>query len=513
MKYGVVIAGIPEGHPLYIRRWLTDVLVNLDTEVRQLLCIQSIHTKWAILKQSIAARINHILRSLPPSILQETNFINRFNMIMKCFLADLVKVDPTFIEDHSFKIAQLPPESGGGGLRFAEVAAISAFVASVTSSLPQIMKAYPEVEGIIHRQINNIQQVDDIPEILKEYFHSIEVLKEAGSMISSNTPVSLQGLSEMKQKDFKGLQKRLMQYTAAIRLEEIRTQLSQIQPYHWLLVKQLTAGATPESAAIFNIVPRSYHHMGNNEMFGILRRRFLIKDPEIYQSLKCKCGQNLDPYGWHLQKCAKFSKYRIRTHEEVKDVIARILHTAKVPFASEFCPFKDKEDQNYKRLDLVLSNSRSIYPATNRGKGLIDVTIGNPVREVTGWLNNDYRDHMQQATTIAHIGTKIEEDKRRKYQQLADSHSMEFIPMGFESQGSWGPNTHVVFEALMQRIGDRNNPDRVSKHTKSHYWRQQISFTIHKYVSRHIEDAFASINLKTIQSITTPPNYEAFQTP
>jgi hypothetical protein len=176
-----------------------------------------------------------------------------------------------------------------------------------------------------------------------------------------------------------------------------------------------------------------------------------------------------DPYGWHLQKCVKFSKYRVRTHEEVKDVISRILHTAKVPFTCEFCPFKDKEDQNYKRLDLVLSNSRSIYPATNRGKGLIDVTIGNPVREVTGWFNNDYRDHMQQATTIAHIGTKIEEDKRRKYQQLADSHSMEFIPMGFESQGSWGPNTHVVFDALIQRIGDRNNPDRVSKHTKSHH--------------------------------------------
>ena len=76
------------------------------------------------------------------------------------------------------------------------------------------MKAYPEVEGIIHRQINNIQQVDDIPEVLKEYFHSIEVLKEAGSMINSTTPISLQSLSEMKQKDFKGLQKRLMQYTA-----------------------------------------------------------------------------------------------------------------------------------------------------------------------------------------------------------------------------------------------------------------------------------------------------------
>ena len=97
-----------------------------------------------------------------------------------------------------------------------------------------------------------------------------------------------------------------------------------------MLVKHLTGGASSESAAIFNIVPRSCHRMGNNEMFGALRRRFLIKDSEIYQGLKCKCGEFLDPYGWHLQKCVKFSKYRIRTHEEVKDVISRILHTAKV---------------------------------------------------------------------------------------------------------------------------------------------------------------------------------------
>jgi len=46
---------------------------------------------------------------------------------------------------------------------------------------------------------------------------------------------------------------------------------------------------------------------------------------------------------------------------------------------------------------------------------------------------------------------------------------MELL-MGFES--GIGAPTHFFFDALMQRTGDRNNPDRVSKHTKSHYWSQ-----------------------------------------
>lgn len=429
---------------------------------------------------------------------------------MKVFLADLVKVDTSFIENYSFDIAQLPSESGGGGLRFAEDAASVAFVASFTSSLTQIKKAYPQVEEIIQRQINKQQQSEEVPDILRQYFHYIDVLQDAGSFIAKDVPTSLKNLLEMKEKDHKGLQKRLMQHTIDSRLQSVRNELSQIQPYHWMLVQHLTGGASRESASIFNVVPRSYHHMDNNDMMGALRRRFLIKDPEIHAGLHCKCGQSLDPYGWHLQKCSKHSKFQVRTHEEVKDIIARILHTAKLSFSCELCPFKERYDQNYKRLDLVLSNSRAIYPNTNKGKGLIDVTVVNPVRKVDGWFMDGVTNHEKSATTIARIAITAEDDKRRKYQQLADTHQMEFIPMGFESQGNWGPNTHSVFNALMERIGERNNPDRIDTHTKSHYWRQLISYTIHKFVSRHIADAFATIDLKTIDQ--SAPNYDDFAT-
>ena len=196
--------------------------------------------------------------------------------------------------------------------------------------------------------------------------------------------------------------------------------------------------------------------------------------------------------GWHLQKCQKFSKFTIRTYEAIKEIISRALHTAKVDHVCELCPFKDRtHDASLKRLDLVLLNARTLYPKTNKGKGLIDVTVVNPVTDVSGWIFDGNTNHMHAATNIGKAANTAEDDKRRKYQNLADSHHMEFIPMGFESQGNWGTNTIQVFDSLMKRIEEKNNPDRVSEHNKSHFWRLQISFTLHKYISRHIQDAYA----------------------
>ena len=110
----------------------------------------------------------------------------------------------------------------------------------------------------------------------------------------------------------------------------------------------------------------------------------------------------------------------------------------------------------------------------------------NPVANVTEWMDNGNADYMQAATNIGHSAKAAEDDKRRKYQQLSDANNMEFIPMRFESQGNWGPNTIKVFDSLMKKIDEKNNPDRVSEHTKSHYWRLQISFTLHKFISRHL---------------------------
>jgi hypothetical protein len=427
---------------------------------------------------------------------------------MKDFLADIIKVDDNFIEDHNFNIAQLPTQDGGGGLRFAEDAMLPAFVSSITTALTPLMEAYPQVKEIIQRQITQTQQVDDVPDTLRQYFQAIELLAEAGSCIGKE-PLSLKGLVDMKESDHKGLQQRLMLYTKEIRLESVRQKLSQIQPYHFMLVKHLTGGASKEAATIFNVVPRSYRQMDNNEMVGILRRRFLIKDPDVHDGMKCKCGQTLDPYGWHLHKCKKYTKFTIRTHEAVKEIISKALYTGKIDHLSELCPFKDRSHEaSLRRLDLVLLNAKTLYPKTNKGRGLIDVTVVNPVTNVTGWILDGITNHMQLATNTGHAAKTAEQDKRRKYQQLSDENNMEFIPMAFESQGNWGPNSLEVFDSIMKRIDEKNNPERVSENNKSHYWRLQISFTLHKFTSRHIEDAFALINTTTMAS-HAPPGQKA----
>jgi len=372
---------------------------------------------------------------------------------------------------------------------------------------PSLIEAYPQVKEIIQKQITKTQQVDDIiPDTLRQYFQAIEVLAQAGSCIGK-TPLTLKGLIEMQEKDHKGLQQQLMQYTKEIRLESVRQGLSLMQPYNFMMVKHLTGGASPEAASILNVVPKSHRQLDNNEMVGILRRRFLIKDPDIHTNTRCKCGQPLDPYGWHLQKCQKFSKFTIRTHEAIKEIISKTMQTAKIDHVCELCPFKDRSHEaSLKRLDLVLQNARSLYPRTNKGRGLVDVTVVSPIKEVRGWMFEENGNHMQLATKIGHAAKVAEDDKRRKYQQLSDSHNMEFIPMAFESQGNWGPNTIKVFDLIMKRLDEKNNPDRVSEQTKSHFWRLQISFTLHKYIARHIADAYSLINIYNMDS-HSPPNY------
>jgi len=69
-------------------------------------------------------------------------------------------------------------------------------------------------------------------------------------------------------------------------------------------------------------------------------------------------------------------------------------------------------EASLRRLDLVLLNARTLYPKTNKGRGLIDVTVVNPVTNVTGWIFDGTTNHMQLATNIGHAAKTAEQDKR-----------------------------------------------------------------------------------------------------
>jgi len=208
--------------------------------------------------------------------------------------------------------------------------------------------------------------------------------------------------------------------------------------------------------------------------------------------------------------CQKFSKWTIRTHEEIKTCVGRILNTARIQFASEICPFKNKESDNFKRLDLVVTNARNIDKTSTKEKGLIDVTVVNSMRNTNSWIDEQEGiDHQVAATNLSQAAKKAEIAKVNKYAADAETHNMAIFPMAFEAQGTWGPNTHIVFKNLMDRIQDKNNVDRASLTTKSYYWMQQLSYTVYKYVARHIEDASSSLDINLMNAYQ-PPNYASF---
>ena len=74
------------------------------------------------------------------------------------------------------------------------------------------------------------------------------------------------------------------------------------------------------------------------------------------------------------------------------------MHTAKVDHVCELCPFKDRtHEASLKRLDLVLLNARALYPKTNKCRGLVDVTVVNPIKDVGGWMFDENANHIAHA--------------------------------------------------------------------------------------------------------------------
>ena len=316
---------------------------------------------------------------------------------------------------------------------------------------------------------NNRQR---IPDKLVQYFNSIKTLAQLGSCIDGKENiVSLQGLWELSEEGgdgkLKGLQGRLSQYTHKHRLDKIRKDLSELQPYNFNHVQVLTSSAGAEAACILNIVPREGIQVKDNQQFAnVLRRRFQVAEPEFHQGQKCKCGALVDPYTWHYQKCAKFSKGRLETHEQLKHLISHMLSTARIPHTLESIPFKEgrgQESENMKRLDIVITNPTLLIPQTRRTHILLDQTVTHPTVRSGHFFGQIGANHMEVASKDAKAANAAEESKHAKYDQHANDHNMEMCPMAFEVQGKWGKETQKIFQCTTKRMHDINNVAKLPK--------------------------------------------------
>jgi hypothetical protein len=269
-EYGIVITGIPCGSDEYIQVFIDKFILDLQEEVDKFKAIDKSHAKWAILKQSISKRIVHLQRGMTPEAISKTNLIDRYKTILRDMLGDVLKVRSDSIQDHSMAIAWLRTIDGGGGLQYHEDNTLPAYVASYTAALREIVKAFPIVQDMIQTQIRGDEWDDSIqtrPQKLIQYFNSIQTLTQFGSCLDGKEEVvSLQGLWDLSEDDktLKGLQGRLSTYTHKFRLEKIRKELSELQPYKFNHVQVLTSSSGSEAACFINTVPRGCTDQGQS---------------------------------------------------------------------------------------------------------------------------------------------------------------------------------------------------------------------------------------------------------
>ena len=425
-------------------------------------------------------------------------------------LGDILKVRSETIQDHSIAIAWLRTIDGGGGLQYHEDNTLPAYVASYTAALREIVKAYPIVQEMIETEIRG-QEWDNErhrrPDKLIQYFNSVNTLTQLGScMDGKEQVVSLKGLWQLSVEDkkLKGLQGRLSNYAHQYRLEKIRKDLSELQPYNFNHVQVLTSSSGPEAACFLNVVPREGVQIKDNQQFAnALRRRFQVAEPEFHEGQKCKCGVLMDPYTWHLQKCGKFSKGRLETHEQLKHLISHMLSTARVPHTLESIPFKEgrgQEPDTMKRLDIVVNHPTLLIPLTRRRQILLDQTVAHPTRCGGNFVGQVGGNHMTMATKAARAANASENSKHTKYDKHALDHNMEMCPMGFEVPGQWGEGIRKMFQYITQRMYNINNASLLPKSFSTSYWRLKICLTLQTQVSKHVLHAIFDQPFKIISS-------------
>ena len=250
------------------------------------------------------------------------------------------------------------------------------------------------------------------------------------------------------------------------------------------------------------MVPREGVQIKDNQQFAnALRRRFQVAEPEYHEGQKCKCGALVDPYTWHFQKCGKYSRGRLETHEQLKHLISHMLSTARVPHTLESIPFKEgrgEEPETMKRLDIVVNHPTLLITDTRRKQILLDQTVTHPTANSSNCLGQEGGNHMVMATKVARAANKSESLKHTKYDRLAFDHNMEMCPMAFEVQGQWGQGTHLMFNYITKRMNKINNASLLPVSLSTSYWRRKICLTLQTQVSKHVLHAIYNQPLRYI---------------
>ncbi|KAL0208493.1 hypothetical protein P9112_011080 [Eukaryota sp. TZLM1-RC] len=441
------------GNSEKVKSILSGILEKIE---EQLLAIEDLeidkHLAFSVLNVCFGSKINHLLRSLSPTISHD--FARQFNTLRTNFLGNLVEVCPSKIPYHAF----FSPKFGGVGFSKAEYLCKSAFIGGMKNFLFEWKLRFDHIPlNESHPLLISLEKmVQELPvDIWNRSFPSS--LPAVPSRSFTNLHLAVVKLQKSVLIGFEDLDFSKRLSVTKINNPVFAAFLADIQNCTSLISQQ----------------PRPFGlHLTNEAWKQNMRLRLGMYPSGLLDNSYCICNKKPTANFRHIVSCKKFLQYRSVLHNAVRDVTYEMFKCYN--FSCKVEPLlKHYSDDN-------LFNSRRgdlIAPFVDSSQVVVDFTTVDPFALV-------YRDDVLLSSN-GHLN-KAEDRKRDKYTEILNDlnknlySKFSFVPFAFSIFGNIG-------QSAMNFINDFGNLCRSSgKNFAENLWKNRIIFALYRSVPKYL---------------------------
>ncbi|KAL0223287.1 hypothetical protein P9112_002677 [Eukaryota sp. TZLM1-RC] len=441
------------GNSEEVKSILSGILEKIE---EQLLAFQDLeidkHLAFSVLNVCFGSTINHLLRSLSPTISHD--FARQFNTLRTNFFGNLVEVCPSKIPYHAF----FSPKFGGVGFSKAEYLCKSAFIGGMKNFLFEWKLRFDHIPlNESHPLLISLEKmVQELPvDIWNWSFPSS--LPAVPSRSFTNLHLAVVKLQKSVLIGFEDLDFSKRLSVTKINNPVFAAFLSDIQNCTSLISQQ----------------PRPFGlHLTNEAWKQNMRLRLGIYPSGLLDNSYCICNKKPTANIRHIVSCKKFLQYRSVLHNAVRDVTYEMFKCYN--FSCRVEPLlKHYSDDN-------LFNSRRgdlIAPFVDSSQVVVDFTTVDPFAFI-------YRDDVLLSAN-GHLN-KAEDRKRDKYTEILNDlnknlySKFSFVPFAFSIFGNIG-------QSALNFINDFGNLCRSSgKNFAGNLWKNRIIFALYRSVPKYL---------------------------
>ena len=377
-----------------------DEFQRLANRLKQL----SAHDAFFLLKNCFSLpKLQYILRCAP---CYRSQLLQRYDSSICDALQDILNTE---LSETAWNQATLPVKSGGIGIRLATDIALPAFLSSIASSSPLILKLLPP----------RFQSSSGINDHL-----FLDAVTEWQNRSGQGQPPQL--ISKQKAWD--------MPLVGIAKDRVLSAALTQAG------IARLNAASAPYSGAFLQALPCSATGTRLDDTSIRIAIATRLGAP-VCAPHTCICGSTVDSSGTHGLSCRKSARRHMR-HSAMNDLIKRSLATAEIP--------SRLEPTSLSRSDGKRPDGMSLMP-WKQGRCLVwDVTCPDTLAQ----------SHLNRAVTGSGVvATDAESRKRIKYEIISQTHC--FVPIAVETLGALGEEATAFLKDLGGRIAAVTKERRV----------------------------------------------------